>query len=309
MEVVLPDGSIWHGLRTLFKDNMGYALRHLFAGAEGTLGIITAASFRLFPKPAGVVAMVAAVPSIDAACTLYARLRTVLGPELVACEMFTRPCLDAVVRHVPSARDPFAAPHPVYVLIEVASFEDDAHARSRGLGAMAALMADAIITDAVISENNAQFRALWGLREHISEAQGAGRPVIKHDIALPLSKIAEFSSKCEETLSWQFPQCRVENFGHLGDGNLHFNIVPCPLIPHEAFHELTGSVNMLVHDMVTSFSGSISAEHGLGVLRRDEAARYMPSAQLNLLKAIKTAIDPAGRMNPGKLLANQSGLS
>ena len=310
LEVVTAEGELWNGLRGLRKDNTGYDLRDLFIGSEGTLGVITAAVLKLFPMPAARVAAFVAVATPEQAVGLLQLAQARLGPGLSAFELMSDTCIGLVEKHVDAARLPLAERSPWYVLLEVsqhgAGGQDEAHA----LAALEALLEIALdrglATDAALSASLAQFRALWALREDISESQGAEGKTIKHDISLPISHIADFIATTDAAIAREFPGLRLVVFGHLGDGNLHYNLSP----PAErsrpedaaAFVALEGPLNRLVHDAVSARGGSISAEHGLGVLRRDESARYKSPIELKLMRAIKAALDPLNLMNPGKLL-------
>jgi FAD/FMN-containing dehydrogenase len=311
LEVVTPQGELWNGLRGLRKDNTGYALRDLYIGSEGTLGVITAAVLKLHPLPAAQVAAFVAVPSPEAALQLLELAQLRLGAGLTAFELMSDICLGLVEQHVAAARRPLSEPSPWYVLLELSDAQDDAHATAAIEGLLEAALVRELATDAAISASLAQFKSLWALREDISEAQGAQGKTIKHDIALPLSRIPAFIAATDAAIARTFPGVRMVVFGHLGDGNLHYNVSPAagPSGPgHEAaFVALEVGVNRLVHDAVAAQGGSISAEHGLGVLRRDESARYKPEVESRLMRAIKAALDPRGLMNPGKVLAIDSG--
>jgi len=306
LEVALPDGELWDGLRGLRKDNTGYDLRDLYIGSEGTLGVITAATLKLFPLPAAQVVAFAAVPSPAAAVALLQLAQERAGAALTAFELMGESCLRLVEKHVPSARRPLAGRSPWYVLLEL-SVEQSAEQAQHLLEAMLgeALQRE-LASDVAISSSLAQFRALWALREDVSEAQGAEGLTIKHDIALPISRIAGFVEETSRALLQAYPDIRLVVFGHVGDGNLHYNVSPAPdrTGPEhvEAFRLFEAPINRLVHDAVAAAGGSISAEHGLGVLRRDEAARYKGAIERRLLRAIKTALDPLGLMNPAKVL-------
>ncbi len=303
LEVVTPSGELWNGLRALRKDNTGYSLRDLYIGSEGTLGIITAAALKLFPQPAAQVVALVAVPSPAAAIELLQRAQAQVGPSLTAFELISDACIRLVEKHVAATRFPLAERSPWYVLIEISEARDEAHANQ----AIEALLSNAfergLATDAALSQNLAQFQALWALREDISESQGAEGKTIKHDIALPISAIADFITQTDATLRHAFPGLRLVVFGHAGDGNLHYNLSPAEGDKDmPGFVALEGPINRLVHDSVASFGGSISAEHGLGVLRRDESARYKSEIELSLMRTIKVALDPHQLMNPGKVL-------
>jgi FAD/FMN-containing dehydrogenase len=302
LEVVTPQGEIWSGLRGLRKDNTGYDLRDLFIGAEGTLGIITGAVLKLYPQPKASITALAAVPSPAAAQQLLVLMQDHCGSSLTGFELMSRFCLDLVAREFPQLPKPFAIPHPQYVLLELSSSESEEHAvglLERSIGA--ALERD-VINDAVVATSVAQSAGLWQLREHIPLAQAKAGKNIKHDISLPVSRIADFIAVTGPQLEAAFPGCQLVCFGHLGDGNLHYNVAPPDGISNEAFLVNQDKVNRVVHDSVVSFGGSISAEHGIGALKRDELAHYKPAVELNMMRAIKAALDPLGIMNPGKVI-------
>ena len=303
LEVVTPSGEVWDGLRGLRKDNTGYSLRDLYIGSEGTLGVITAATLKLFPLPAARVAAFIAVPSPEAAVALLIAAQARLGAALTACELMGDSCIRLVEKHVASARFPLAERSPWYLLIEVSDTESEAHADQAVEGVMEQAFEHGWATDAVVSRSLAQFQALWALREAISEAQGAEGRTIKHDIALPISAVAGFIASTDARLTQAFPGLRLVVFGHVGDGNLHYNLSPAEgCSDAAAFAALEAPINRLVHDAVNSFQGSISAEHGLGVLRREESARYKSATEVGLMRALKAALDPHLLMNPGKAL-------
>jgi FAD/FMN-containing dehydrogenase len=307
LEVATADGALWDGLRPLRKDNTGYALRDLFIGSEGTLGVITAAVLKLFPLPAAQVAAFVAVPSPAAALGLLMLAQARLASELTAFELLSETCLQLVQRHVDAARRPLAEPSPWYVLLEVSSAQSEQAATAAIEAVLEAAIEAGHATDAALSASLAQFRSLWALREDISESQGAEGPTIKHDIALPIGCIPDFIARTDAALGRHFPGLRLVVFGHLGDGNLHYNLSPPDSgMDRAAFTALEAPVNRLVHDAVHAAGGSISAEHGLGVLRRDESARYKTAVELRLMQAVKQALDPLNRMNPGKLLGTPS---
>ncbi|WP_066342249.1 FAD-binding oxidoreductase [Azohydromonas lata] len=306
LEVVTAEGEIWNGLRSLRKDNTGYDLRDLYIGSEGTLGIITAATLKLFPRPAGQAAAFVAVPSPAVAVELLQLAQSRLASSLTAFELMSDACITLVEKHVDAARLPLSERSPWYVLVEVSDPVSEAQAAAGLEGLLEQALEQALATDAALSSSLAQFRALWALREDISESQGAEGKTIKHDIALPISAIAGFVEATSREIEAQFDGVRLVVFGHLGDGNLHFNLSPAEDRlgkAHEAaFVALEAPVNRLVHDAVAAAGGSISAEHGLGVLRRDESARYKSAVELKLMRAIKAALDPLNLMNPGKVL-------
>ncbi len=306
LEVVTAEGEIWSGLRGLRKDNTGYDLRDLFIGSEGTLGVITAAVLKLFPRPAAQVAAFVAVPSPAEAVELLQLAQRRLASSLTAFELIGDPCIGLVEKHVASARRPLTDRSPWYVLLEVSDATGEEHAAATAEGLLEAALSQELATDAAISTSLAQFNALWALREDISESQGAEGSSIKHDISLPISRIAEFIAGTDAAIAQAFPSVRMVVFGHLGDGNLHYNVSP-PVgrtgPEHAAeFVALEGPMNRLVHDAVVERGGSICAEHGLGVLRRDESARYKSEVELKLMRKLKAAFDPLNLMNPAKVL-------
>ncbi|HMM86340.1 FAD-binding oxidoreductase [Azohydromonas sp.] len=305
LEVVTPLGELWDGLSGLRKDNTGYDLRDLFVGSEGTLGVITAATLQLFPRPAAVMTALAACDSIGAAVRLLELARTRLGAGLTGCEAMNRLSLDLVSRHFAQLPRPFAGREtpPWTVLLELSDGESEAHARD----AFEALLADAldagVIGDAVVAESLAQSKALWQLRESIPLAQAEEGLNVKHDIALPVSRIAAFVAATDAALAAAFPGVRLVDFGHLGDGNLHYNVQAPAGVDAAAFlrdHER--AVNALVFDAVAAHGGTFSAEHGIGALKRDELARRKDAVALRMMRAIKAALDPQGVMNPGRVL-------
>lgn len=311
LEVVTPEGEIWDGLRTLRKDNTGYDLRDLYIGSEGTLGVITAAVLKLFPLPAAQNVSLLAVATPEDALQFFALAQQKLGASLTAFELLSETCLSLVIRHLPNTRRPLSEVSPWYVLMEVSvgheTSDAQAHVAQATESLLEAAMEAGLLTDAAVSSTLAQFESLWAIRENISEAQGAEGPTIKHDIALPISKIPAFIASTDAAIAEAFPQVRLVTFGHLGDGNLHYNVSPFEgqRGPEDVavFMKLEGALNLFVHDAVHGFGGSISAEHGLGVLRRDESARYKSPVEMKLMKRIKSVLDPQGLMNPSKLLA------
>ena len=303
LEVVLPDGRVWNGLRALRKDNTGYALRQLFVGAEGTLGIVTAATLKLFARPAIRETVLLAMSDPATAIALFGRLRRAFGDELSACELLPRICLDLGFRHMAGGRDPFAEPHPWYLLVELGSTRADG-LRELLESCLAAATDEGLLRDAVIAETLAQRDALWHLR-----AIGAGGhqfqegAIVKHDVSVPVSRVAELIARAEPAVVAAVPGTRVLAFGHVGDGNVHLNLVQPVGADGAAFLRRQRELNRIVHDIVDSLGGSVSAEHGIGLLRREEMARYKAPIELELMQRIKDALDPAGLMNPGKILA------
>jgi len=302
IEVVLASGEVLDLLRGLRKDNTGYDLKQLFVGAEGTLGIITAGVLKLFPLPVDRVTALAAVDSPRQAVALLSFLRGRWGERLSACELFSDLCLALVMKHFPGTADPFAVRHPHYVLLEL----DDTHSgdalRRLAEEALAAAIDAGLARDAAIAASEAQSAALWSLRENISEAQAREGKNIKHDVSVPTSRIAEFIEAADAAVAAAFPEARRVAFGHVGDGNVHYNIAAPEGSDADAWMVNLPAINALVHDSVARFGGSISAEHGLGQLKRDEIVRYKSPLELELMRAVKRTLDPLGIMNPGKVL-------
>jgi FAD/FMN-containing dehydrogenase len=303
LEVVTANGDIWNGLTGLRKDNTGYDLRHLFVGSEGTLGIITGATLKLFPRPAAQLTAWAAVPSMDAAVVLLGLAQRHLGPGLTGFEVMGQFALRLVDKHFPDLRVPLWRDTPYCVLLENSDTEGEAHARQRFEALLEAALEDGVLTDAVVAESLAQARNLWHIRESISLAQSEEGLNIKHDISLPVSRIPTFCAATDALLAQEIPGVRLVNFGHLGDGNLHYN-VQCPEGADGAtfLREQEARVNTLVFDAVQRHGGSISAEHGIGSLKRDTLPRYKDPTALQLMRAVKAALDPQGTMNPGRVL-------
>ena len=302
LEVVLPSGEIWDGLRALRKDNTGYDLKHLFIGAEGTLGVITAAVLKLFPLPAERAVAIVAVAAPANALALLSRLQRDCGERLTGFELFSDFCLELVLRHFPGSQAPLPARAPHYVLVELSDLRANGRAAAFLEEALEAALGAAEIGDAAVAKSEAQAAAFWALRENISEAQAREGANIKHDVSLPISAIAEFIAQTDALLERAFPGARLVTFGHLGDGNLHYNVSPRQGAPAPAFLASGGEVNLIVHDQVARFNGSISAEHGLGQLKREEILRYKSPLEIGLMQRIKAALDPKGIMNPGKVI-------
>ena len=302
LEVVTPAGEVWDGLRGLRKDNTGYDLRDLYIGAEGTLGVITGAVLKLFPLPRATMTALVAVGSPRDALDLLTLAQDRCGPSLTAFELMSSVCLDLVATHFPQLPRPFASPHPQYVLLELSSSESEQHAQRLLEQAIGDALERGIVRDAAVAASVAQSRGLWQVREHISMAQAAAGKNIKHDISLPISRIDRFLAATDAQLRQAFPGCVLVTFGHLGDGNLHYNVAAPPGVRDTEFLLHQGAVNRIVHDQVAASGGSISAEHGIGALKRDELGRYKSPVELALMRTIKAALDPLGIMNPGKIL-------
>jgi D-lactate dehydrogenase (cytochrome) len=302
LEVVLPSGAVWDGLRGLRKDNTGYDLKQLFVGAEGTLGIITAAVLKLFPKPRAQATAVAALATPRDALKLLALVQARCGDRLTAFELFSAICIDLVRKHFPRVPAPFGAAYAQYALIELSDTQAGPGAGELLESTLAEAIESGLALDAVVAASVDQARSLWALRENVSEAQAAEGPNIKHDISIPISRIGEFIESTDARLARAFPGIRMVTFGHLGDGNLHYNVAPPEGGDTSDLVARTEEVNRVVHDSVAEFGGSISAEHGIGQYKRDELVRYKSPAELELMRAVKRAVDPLGIMNPGKVL-------
>jgi FAD/FMN-containing dehydrogenase len=298
LEVVTPQGEIWHGLRGLRKDNTGYDLRDLYIGSEGTLGIITAAVLKLFPLPRAQRTALMIVPDLHAALRLLQRARAGFGAALTAFEVMAAPCLHDVVRAFPSQRLPFPAlPDTVWcALLEISDSQDEQHAQAQLESVLTAAWDAGEALDAAVAVSQAQSDTFWHLRESITLALAQADACVKHDISLPVSRIPDFVRATDQALAEAFPGVAMRVFGHLGDGNLHYNLLP-PSGAREA------DIQRLVHDRVHQAGGSISAEQGIGQRRVDDLQRYKGAVELALMQRIKQALDPQGLMNPGKVLA------
>jgi FAD/FMN-containing dehydrogenase len=299
LEAVLPDGRIWHGLKALRKDNTGYDLKHLLMGAEGTLGVITAAVLKLFPAPRTTCTALIAVPTPAAAVELLATVRGALGDRVTGFELMSRLCLDLVVRHFPATVEPFAQRHAWQVLVELTDTLADAPLADALAAALEPAFENDMAADAVIATSDAQAAALWSIREHIPEAEKLSGKSVKHDISVPVSHIAQFISRGDAALAAAFADAQIVCFGHIGDGNLHYNL-SFPAGPPSSAQ--TTRANEIVYALIDELHGSISAEHGLGQLKRDEIVRHKSLVELDVMRSVKRALDPRGIMNPGKVL-------
>jgi FAD/FMN-containing dehydrogenase len=303
LEVVTPQGEIWDGLSGLRKDNTGYDLRDLFIGSEGTLGVITAATLKLYPLPAAQLTAWAAVPSMQAAVDLLGLAQRRLGAGLTGFEVMGQFALGLVAKHYPQLRPPLYQDTPWCVLLENSDQEDEAHARAQFEQLLQAALDSGCVTDAVVAESIAQAQTLWHVRESIPLAQADEGLNIKHDISLPVSRIPAFAAETDALLAREIPGVRLLNFGHLGDGNLHYNVqAPAGADAAQFLREQEDRVNTLVFDAVARHHGSISAEHGIGSLKAAKLPHYKSAVALDLMRAIKRAIDPQGIMNPGRVL-------
>ena len=304
LEVVTAQGEVWDGLSGLRKDNTGYDLRHLMIGSEGTLGIITAATMKLYPLPVAQLTAFAALPSLEAAVSLLGLAHQHLSAGLTGFEVMGQFALGLVRKHFPTQQVPFAgAEAPYCVVLEASDHESEAHARTQLERLLEAALEQGCVSNAVVAESLAQAQALWHIRESIPLAQAQEGLNIKHDISIAVSKIPEFVRRTDALLAQQFPGMRLVNYGHLGDGNLHYNVQAPEGADAEAFlREQEKAVNAVVYDMVAQFRGSISAEHGIGSLKRDKLAQYKSPVALGMMRAIKQALDPQNLLNPGRVL-------
>ena len=303
LEVVLPDGRVWNGMRSLRKDNTGYDLKHLFVGAEGTLGVITAAVLKLFPRPRTTATAWAAVPSPEAALALLALIREQCGERISAFEILSRNCLDLVLRHIPGARDPLSRSHGWYVLADLADTREGATLRAELEQALEAGLEHHLVSDVAIAASQSQAQALWRLRETIPEAARAEPGMLyRHDISVAVSRVPTFIAEARQALEARFPGTDIICFGHLGDGNLHYNAFVPGRNRSDAAAREASDVTEVVYDIVQRFRGSFSAEHGIGRAKLAEMRRYKSEVEIGLMRGVKQALDPQGIMNPGKVL-------
>jgi FAD/FMN-containing dehydrogenase len=299
IEAVTADGKIWNGLSALRKDNTGYDLKHLLMGAEGTLGIITGVVLKLFPAPTRSCTALIALTRAGDSVTLLKLIRDQLGDRLTGFELMSRLCVDHVMKHFPATVEPFAEQYPWQLLVELTDTMKDSPLEDALAAALAPALESGMAQDAVIATSEAQAAALWTLREQIPEAEKLEGKSVKHDISVPISCIGEFIEVAEPHLMAAFPQARVICFGHIGDGNLHYNLSFPASAPTLAQSK---QANDIVYTLLDKMGGSISAEHGLGQLKRDEITRHKSAVALDMMRAIKRALDPANIMNPGKVL-------
>jgi FAD/FMN-containing dehydrogenase len=303
LEIVTAQGEIWHGLSGLRKDNTGYNLRDLFVGSEGTLGIITAATLKLYPMPAARLTAWAAVPSMEHAVTLLGLAHKHLGAGLTGFEVMGQFALSLVAKHYPQQRVPLWQDAPYCVLLENSDHESESHARAQFESLLETAFEGGCVLDAVVAENLSQASQLWHVRESIPLAQAEEGLNIKHDVSIAVSRIPEFVATTDALLQAAIPGVRLVNFGHLGDGNLHYNVQAPADGDSKAFlRELEADVNTIVYDSVARFEGSISAEHGVGSLKLDKLEHHKSPVALGMMRAIKQALDPHGLMNPGRVV-------
>jgi D-lactate dehydrogenase (cytochrome) len=302
LEVVLPNGAVMNGLRALRKDNTGYDLKQLFIGAEGTLGFITAATCKLFPAPNGMATALVAVASPDEAIRLYGEVRARLGDELIAFELMGESALELVSRHMTGISVPLPGEHPWYVLLELAGARVAAEIYSALEQFLSSAAEQGFILDAIVAQTGAQREALWRVRHAIPEAQRVEGRAIKHDISVPVAAVGRFLAEAGTLGHRLLPGTRVIAFGHLGDGNMHFNLTQPRELDTEAFLGRWESVSHGIHALAVSMGGSFSAEHGVGLLKRAELRHFRTPVELSLMRTLKTAVDPHNIMNPGKML-------
>ena len=307
LEVVLADGRVLSSLDALRKDNTGYDLRHLFIGAEGTLGVITAAALRLFPPPRAIATAFVAVPDPQAAVTLLGALRSASGDRVSSFELLPRVALELVLRHLPDMRAPLSGPSSWFVLCELTSARADEPLDSILQDALGAAFESGLATDAALAQGERERREFWRLRENIPEAQRRDGPSLKHDVSLPIDRLPAFVEAASAWVAREAPMAQLVCYGHVGDGNLHFNLGPAATIAaaQRDTHLLKPYEDLAkraIHDLVRAHGGSFSAEHGIGRLKVDELQRYASPVELGLMRAIKQAFDPNGIMNPGKVL-------
>ena len=302
LEVVLPTGEIWNGLRRLKKDNTGYDLRDLFIGAEGTLGIITGAVLKLLPQPLGHQVAFAGIASVEDALTLFKNASSLCGPALTGFELMPRFGVEITARNIDGVRDPLEAAYPWYVLIDISTSDSAETAERMMNGVLEQGFEAGLVLDAAIASSVAQQKALWHMRESMSDAQKPEGGSIKHDVSVPVSKVPHFMTEAGEAVMAAMPGARICAFGHMGDGNIHYNISQPLGADKDAFIARWHEMNHIVHGLVLAHGGSISAEHGIGQLKRDELAAIRPAIEIDLMRRIKRAFDPANVMNPGKVI-------
>jgi D-lactate dehydrogenase (cytochrome) len=305
LEVVLADGRVLPCAQALRKDNTGYDVKSLFVGAEGTLGIITAANLKLYPQIRSSATAFVALPDIPSAVSLLSELRAASDDRVSSFELIPRLAVELAARHIPGVADPLQHPYPWYALCELSSSQPDealAAVLERVLGAA---LERALILDAAIAQSEREREQMWRLRETIPDAQRRDGASLKHDLSLPITRLAQFVERAAAWLAANVPDGRLIAYGHLGDGNLHFNLNQAPGADRKAFLAREPAVKRAVHDLVRDFGGSFSAEHGIGQLKIGELARYAPAVELDLMRAIKRALDPHGILNPGKVLDRQ----
>jgi FAD/FMN-containing dehydrogenase len=302
LEVVLADGRVWNGLRALRKDNTGYDLRDLFIGSEGTLGIITAAVLKLWPRPKSKATAFIALESLEDAGRLFELAHGMCASELTAFELLPRRGMDFVLRHVDGARDPFAEAHPWYALLEISSLQPDEAANTTAENMLMAAAEEGALADGVLAASLAQVADFWRLREMMSEVQLHEGSSIKNDVSVPVADLPEFIRRGMEAVEAVVPGCRPVPFGHYGDGNIHFNISQPEGMDKAAFLARWDDVAGAINQLVLEYAGSISAEHGIGYMKRDILPTVKSDVEMDMMRRIKAALDPEGMLNPGKVV-------
>ncbi|KZM51499.1 FAD-binding oxidoreductase [Labrenzia sp. OB1] len=302
LEVVLPNGEIWNGLRTLRKDNTGYDLKQLFIGGEGTLGIITAAALKLFPKPKKLEAAFVGLPDPQAALKLFSLAKAQAGPVLTGFEIMPRIGLEFCLRHLEGSRDPLENAHDWYILMELSSASEAFPVRDLLESILGEAFEEELVEDAAFSQNLSQVQDFWHIRHGMSEVQKPEGGSIKHDVSVPVAAIPDFLDKAMAAVESLVPGCRPVPFGHMGDGNIHFNVSQPVGADKESYLAGWDEMNAVVHDIVRDFGGSISAEHGIGRLKRDLLAEVKPEIELDLMRRIKSAFDPGNLLNPDRVI-------
>ncbi len=302
LEVVLPTGEIWDGLRGLLKDNTGYDLKQLFIGAEGTLGIITAAVLKLFPRPRGQAVAFVGLASPEDALKLFRLARDQAGSGLTAFELMPRILIEMLVKHLPGARDPLASPHPWYALVEFSSGRSEADATALVEGTLADGLEQDLLADAAIASSLDQAQQFWRMRHALSEIQKPEGASIKHDVSIPLDAVPDFIARASEAVTRVVPGGRVVGFGHMGDGNIHFNISQSPDMDRQKFLARAPDMHEAVYEVVAALRGSVAAEHGIGRYKRELLTTVKSEIELDLMRRIKQAFDPNNILNPGRIL-------
>ena len=302
LEVVLPDGQVWDGLQGLRKDNAGYDLKQLFIGAEGTLGIITGATLKLLPRPSATVTAFLATPSPTHAVAWLRQAKATLGETLASCELLERRCIDFAMRGSARVMDPLADRHPWYILVELSDQGTPDRLEAKLLAAMEKGFEDGTVVDGALAASTEQAANFWRIREGAPARHAFEGVSFKHDVSVPISQIARFITEADAELSRRFPGIRSFSFGHLGDGNIHYNPIQAEGEPAELWYGRLAEINRIVHDLIAQLGGSITAEHGVGRLRTQEMLRYKSAVEMGLMAGIKRWLDPLNLMNPGKLL-------
>lgn len=306
LEVVLPDGTIWNGLKGLRKNNTGYDLKQLFIGSEGTLGIITAATLKLYPARRQIEAALVAFDALDTLMALFDRVRAEADAFLTAFELIPRIGIDMALEHVRAVKDPLSARYPFYALVELSSSQTRFSLRTLLEDMLGGMMSDGLVRDGVVAESRQQAAELWLLREACVEAQRLAGPSFKHDVSVPISRIPDLVGSASAAVRRIAPDTRIVAFGHVGDGNVHFNVCIGKGQSAEAFLRHGAAITKAIYEVVEAMDGSFSAEHGVGLLKRDALHAYVPALAVGLMQKLKGCFDPAGLLNPGKVLGDPS---